>query len=181
MARIPAGGAPVIGMLRAVATSLESASRLLDRTCLIGAGGITLLLLVLVIVQVFARHILQQPPGWTEEAGRYCMIWAGLLGASVAFRRRQDPRLLAVEHLSGRRLRVAGLADALTVVVFCGVLLAVSPGFIARQALRHSDALQLNMGVVTAILPLFAAVMMVHALALLAARWTATDRYAPDR
>jgi TRAP-type C4-dicarboxylate transport system permease small subunit len=171
----------VTGLLRAMARGLESASRLLERACLLGAGGFTLLLLGLVLLQVFARYLLQQPPGWTEEAGRYCMIWAGLLGASVAFRRRQDPRLLAVEQLSGRRLRAAGLADALTVMVFCGVLLAVSPGFITRQALRHSDALQLNMGLVTAILPLFAAVMLVHALELLTTPWKDADRSSAGR
>ncbi|TVQ49110.1 MAG: TRAP transporter small permease subunit [Gammaproteobacteria bacterium] len=159
------------GVLPALADGLNRTSRVLDRACLAGAMGFTVLLLILVLVQVFARYVLAQPPGWTEEAGRYCMIWAGLLGASVAFRRRQDPRLLAIEQLVGRRLRLAELADALTVLVFCGVLLAVSPGFVARQALRHSDALQLNMGLVGAILPVFAAVMLVHAGALLTAAW----------
>lgn len=164
---------------RVLADGLHRTSRLLDRICLSGAIVFTVLLLVLVLVQVFARYVLAQPPGWTEEAGRYCMIWAGLLGASVAFRRRQDPRMLAIEQLTGRRLRLAELADALTVLVFCGVLLAVSPGFVARQALRHSDALQLNMGVVGAILPVFAAVMLVHALSLLASAWATGVRSKP--
>lgn len=166
----------MISVARAVADGLEWTSRLLDRLCLSGAVAFTVVLLALVLLQVFARYVLAQPPGWTEEAGRYCMIWAGLLGASVAFRRRQDPRMLAIKQLSGRRLRLAELADALTVLVFCGVLLAFSPGFVARQALRHSDALQINMGLVTAILPLFAAVMLVHALALLSAHWRVAER-----
>jgi TRAP-type C4-dicarboxylate transport system permease small subunit len=44
------------------------------------------LLAVLVLAAVFWRYVLQDALVWTEEAGRYLMIWMGFLGAAVAVR-----------------------------------------------------------------------------------------------
>ena len=53
-----------------------------------------IVLVAAVLLQVVARYIFQQPPPYTEELARYAMIWAGLIGASMAFKRRFDPALM---------------------------------------------------------------------------------------
>jgi TRAP-type C4-dicarboxylate transport system permease small subunit len=44
------------------------------------------LLVVVVVVSVFCRYILLWPITWSEEVGRYVMIWLGFLAASIAVR-----------------------------------------------------------------------------------------------
>ena len=34
----------------------------------------------LIAIQVVARYVFSEPPGWTEEGARYAMVWSGLLG-----------------------------------------------------------------------------------------------------
>ena len=69
-------------------------SRGIDRL----AGAATMVFLVAlvgaVMVQVVARYVLNSPPPWTEEMARYAMIWAGLMGATLSFKRRFDPALV---------------------------------------------------------------------------------------
>src|SRR5262245_37488268 len=42
---------------------------------------------VVVFAGVFYRYVLLRPLGWTEEVGRFCLIWASLLGTYLAYRR----------------------------------------------------------------------------------------------
>ena len=43
-------------------------------------------LVVVVVASVFFRYILLSPITWSEEVGRYTMIWLGFLAASIAVR-----------------------------------------------------------------------------------------------
>lgn len=43
-------------------------------------------LVVVVVASVFFRYILLSPITWSEEVGRYVMIWVGFLAASIAMR-----------------------------------------------------------------------------------------------
>lgn len=43
-------------------------------------------LVVVVVASVFFRYILLSPLSWSEEVGRYVMIWLGFLAASIALR-----------------------------------------------------------------------------------------------
>ena len=44
------------------------------------------ILVVIVVTGVFFRYILGSSIPWSEEVGRYLMIWLGFLGASLALR-----------------------------------------------------------------------------------------------
>jgi len=41
-------------------------------------------LVVVVVVSVIFRYVLLAPLSWSEEVGRYLMIWVGFLAASIA-------------------------------------------------------------------------------------------------
>jgi len=43
-------------------------------------------LVVVVVASVLFRYILLSPLSWSEEVGRYVMIWLGFLAASIALR-----------------------------------------------------------------------------------------------
>ena len=58
-------------------------------------------MVVLVMFQVLARYVFRAVPVWTEEAARYCMVWGGLFGATVAFHGDLDPRLIQPPKAQG--------------------------------------------------------------------------------
>jgi TRAP-type C4-dicarboxylate transport system permease small subunit len=97
----------------------------------------TLLLTImtlLVIYQVFARYILNNPSDFTQELIRYFLIWTGFIGAAYAFVTRQHMSLVYFrEKMSPEKQRyllifVDGivLLFALVVMVFGGTQLTIS-------------------------------------------------------
>lgn len=158
--------------------ALAGASMVLDRVAL---GGAVLGLVVMVgavVVQIVGRYVFAQPPVWTEELARYAMIWAGCLGASVAFRRLADPRVidLAAHPRPGLR-RLTAVAGAGAAVAFLGPILwfglfgpGMDParGHLARSARRTSEALEIPMSWIAAAPAVMSALILIHALILIA-------------
>jgi TRAP-type C4-dicarboxylate transport system permease small subunit len=68
---------------------MEALERFADRVAYWTGIGVMVLVAaftLLVCVSVFLRYGLSQGLDWSEEAGRYLMIWMGFLGASLALR-----------------------------------------------------------------------------------------------
>jgi TRAP-type C4-dicarboxylate transport system permease small subunit len=148
-------------MIRAV----HIVSSALDRFCRTVSVGFLSLMLLLVVFQVVARYIFQAAPVWTEEGARYCMVWSGLFGATVAFRRDRDPRLFQPPR-SGPRVWIlsAFWFRVLAAVVFLGPVLYHSDRFLARGLHRTTEALQIPMAWVTVAVPLTALIIFAHVL-----------------
>jgi TRAP-type transport system small permease protein len=135
------------------------------------------------LLQVVMRYGLRAPPVWTEELARYAMVWAGLLGAVVAFFHRADPVLVAGwSARAGWRARAAGLCRAFGVTLFLGPIvwygvfgagMNVDRGFLARSAGRQAEMLDIPMIWVTAVVPLALAAIVAVAWIQAAARGTA--------
>ena len=130
------------------------------------AVGFLSLMLVLVLFQVLARYIFQSVPIWTEEAARYCMIWGGLLGATVAFAGDLDPRLIQPPK-TGPKVWVVSAAwvRAVTAVVFLGPVLYHSDRFLRRGLHRTSEGMEIPMTFVTAAVPLAVIIIFIHLIA----------------
>jgi len=146
----------------------------LDRFCRGAAVGFLSLMLLLVLFQVLARYIFQVVPVWTEEAARYCMIWGGLFGATVAFRGDLDPRLIQPPS-SGSKAWIAGATwlRGVATVVFLGPVLYHSDRFLARSLHRISEALEVPMAWMTIAVPLVVVIIFIHLLARLTGSDTA--------
>ncbi len=151
---------------------LARLSRWVDRVCRLGAGGFLALMVVLIAIQVVARYLFSEPPGWTEEAARYAMVWSGLLGAAVAFKAGGDPVLLRLQSLEGRAairwLRAAAVLLFLgPILYFCifGPGWDLARGFMARSASRNSEAIGVSMLWFSAALPVSFLAILVHAAA----------------
>jgi TRAP-type C4-dicarboxylate transport system permease small subunit len=65
---------------------LQRVSAVLRRGTEIVVMVLMAFLVVVVVASVFFRYILLSPFTWSEEVGRYVMIWLGFLAASLAVR-----------------------------------------------------------------------------------------------
>jgi TRAP-type C4-dicarboxylate transport system permease small subunit len=113
--------------------------------------------------QVLARYVFRAVPVWTEEAARYCMVWGGLLGATVAFKADRDPKLLSVPtHGAKAWLRSAAILRATAVLCFLGPILYHSDKFLMRHWHRTAEALGMSTVWVTLAVPFAVAVIFIH-------------------
>jgi TRAP-type C4-dicarboxylate transport system permease small subunit len=150
----------------------------IDQFCRATAVGFLSLMLLLVLFQVLARYIFQAVPVWTAEAARYCMIWGGLSGATVAFRADQDPRLIQPPK-TGSKIWVIAAAwlRSVAAVVFLGPILYHSDRFLARSLHRVSDGLEVSMAWITVAVPLTVVIILIH----LMVRLIGFDADQPDK
>lgn len=156
-------------------TLIGRASDALHWLCRWGALFAVLLMVVFIGIQVVARYLWSDPPGWTEEAARYAMVWAGLLGATLAFRMRTDPVLVKLRFFERTGpLVVAEALRAAATVVFLGPIwfycifgpgFDVSRGYIARSMQRTAESIGIPMGWFVMALPIAITVIFVHLLA----------------
>ncbi len=142
---------------------VQQISDALDRACRAGAIGFFSAMVVLVMFQVLARYVFRAVPVWTEEAARYCMVWGGLLGATVAFKADRDPKLIA-PPVAGPRywLKAAALLRAAAVLCFLGPILYHSNRFLLRHWDRTAEALGISTFWVTLAVPAAVAVIFIH-------------------
>ncbi|MBN7760566.1 TRAP transporter small permease subunit [Nitratireductor aquibiodomus] len=171
--------------MKHIAKSVIRFSNGLDRLATVMAGVALVILVGAVMLQVLARYVFNQPPAYTEELARYAMIWAGLMGATISFKRRFDPALFTGE---GSRNALLGLAAALmrsAVVliyllpilwyVFYGPNMNPARGFLLRHSRTMADALPFSTFWVAVAVPIMIVFILVH----LAARWCGDDGVPP--
>jgi len=142
---------------------LSSISLRLEQLSRTAAVGFLSLMLGLVLFQVLARYIFQSVPVWTEEAARYCMIWGGLLGATVAFAGDLDPRLIQPPKTGPKAwILSAAWIRAAAVVVFLGPVLYHSDRFLRRGWHQTSAGMEIPMALVTIAVPLAVIIIFIH-------------------
>ena len=169
--------------MSAVGRIVLGLSRGIDRL----AGAATMVFLVAlvtaVMVQVVARYVLNSPPAWTEEMARYAMIWAGLMGATLSFKRRFDPALVnrgpGATAATGPRAvllaTVAGIVQGLVVLIYLLPILWHSfygPNMNPERSflMRHSRMTAETLGFPTLLVAIAVPLMVVFILIHLAAR-----------
>lgn len=132
----------------------------------------TIAMVVLVAIQVVARYGFSAPPQWTEEAARYCMVWAALLGSTVSFYEKADPTISSPPRGLLRLMpRTLVLVRAIAVYLFVLPILWFAPSFLVRQSIRITDALEWRMSYIAAIIPIWGAILILHATAEAIAPW----------
>jgi len=153
-----------------VRRTISRSSDYLDVGCQWAATGFFGALLILVLFQVVTRYILRNPPAWTEELARYCMVWGGMLGATVAFKGGADPCLVQPPKQGNRIwIRAALFLRAAATVAFLGPILYYSDKFLMRAWHRSTEALGIPTALVTVAVPFAVAVILFHLLAQLLA------------
>ncbi len=155
---------------------LARTSDSIDLGCQWAATGFFFALLLIVIFQVVTRYLLQNAPVWTEEVARYCMVWGGLLGATVAFKEGSDP-FLVPPPTRGNPIWLSGarILRAMATVAFLGPILYHSDRFLLRTWQRSTEALGIPTAVITVAVPLAVMIIFFHLLAQLLGKSDPSD------
>jgi TRAP-type C4-dicarboxylate transport system permease small subunit len=161
--------------MRKLALTLDRFSAGLNSIALWGAVLAVLVMTLSASWQVLARYVLDAPPVWTEELARRAMVWAGMLGASCAFRASADPSLFPnMRDIEGKTGMVLTMIRGIGVLAFAapviwysvfGAKMNMARGFLARSAGRQAEMLDVAMIWFTAAVPLAFAIILIHALA----------------
>jgi TRAP-type C4-dicarboxylate transport system permease small subunit len=137
--------------------ALGSIKRVLDRGLEILVAVVMGVLVLDVTWQVVTRFVLRKPSSWTEEAATFLMIWVGLLGASVALRRRAH---LGIDYFVGKlrpggQRATAAVAFAITAAFSLLVMVVGGVVLVARTLAgeQTSAALGIKMGYVYLAVP----------------------------
>ena len=121
-------------------------------------------MLGLVLLQIVGRYLFQNPPPWTEEAARFCMVWCGLLGAGSALFRRADPKL--TNGIRSHSRSVAWLLRSgrlLAISMFIVPWIAFGIGFVGRHSYRVTESMNWNSAIVVIVIPIAALILLLHA------------------
>lgn len=174
--------------MQRLATGLDRLSARLDRVAMALAVAALGIMLGAALWQTVARYMFNSPPIWTEELARRAMVWAGMLGASCAFRAGANPVLFpAMVAIRGGTGAVLSLMRAAGVLVFVGPVLwfsvfapgmNVARGFLGRSLERQAEMLGVPMIWFTAAVPVALAIILIHMLAVLASELAGRDAIA---
>ncbi len=120
-----------------------------------------------VFLQVVYRYLLAQPLQWSEELARYAFVWISLFGAALSVRRRGHFGMdffLRMLPARGRRVLTAfvhlAMGAVMVVLLINGVLL------VEKTAAQRSPAMEISMGWAYACVPIGAALMLIHLVAI---------------
>jgi TRAP-type C4-dicarboxylate transport system permease small subunit len=114
-----------------------------------------------VFVGVVWRYVLVSPLGWTEEVGRFSLMWSSLLGMYLAYRRAEHIRVDAIvnrmSETTRRKLQVASTALMAVFLVALTIL-----GFTYSFAFMGSPSaiLELPLGAIYLALPISSLLML---------------------
>ncbi|MFT7593935.1 MAG: TRAP-type C4-dicarboxylate transport system permease small subunit [Paracoccaceae bacterium] len=174
--------------MKALARCVDTLSARLHSIALWGAVLAVLVMAMSASWQVFARYLLDAPPVWTEELARRAMVWAGMLGASCAFRMQADPTLFpGMRNIPGRAGLVLALIRAAGVVIFAtpviwyslfGAKMNMARGFMGRSLDRQAEMLDVAMIWFTVAVPLAFCLILIHLCADVMMR--VTGQYQPQ-
>lgn len=161
--------------MRALSRLIDHMSAVLYRIALWGAVAAVLVMALSASWQVIARYLLDAPPVWTEELSRRAMVWAGMLGASCAFRAKTDPTLFpGMRDVTGWTGNLLALIRAGGVILFAtpviwyslfGANMNMARGFLGRSLERQAEMISLPMIWFTAAVPLAFSLIVIHMLA----------------
>ena len=118
---------------------------------------------VVVFLEILFRYVLDFPLFWTAEFARYCLVWASLIGATIAFKRGEHIAVtFFLNRFPPRSRRVMTMAAEISVAVFLAVILWGGIQLIMVTSRQLSPALQISMAIPYSALPMASAVMLIH-------------------
>lgn len=145
-----------------IARSLNSISALMNRVSRNLGMLMLLVMLCAVALQVIARYLFLSPPAWTEELARYAMVWAGYLGATVAFYSNEDPVLHMPKDGTELRKKTYLVARSVAGLVFLLPVVYWSPTILEHHMLRETESLKFVSAYVMLIVPIFSSIILFH-------------------
>lgn len=110
--------------------------------CFAGIAAI----LIVGVLQVFARYVLHSSLFWSEEFMRYLMLWIVAVGAGISYSRGQFLGMrMVVEKLPEGMRRAADVLSAILILIFLGVIIWYGVTFSWGTRRQTAVALGLSM------------------------------------
>ena len=132
---------------------------------------------VIVVLQVFARYVLNNSLFWSEELARYCLVWISFLGASIAYHDRVHPGVnLLFSRLSPNMERLVAILVHLISLGLFSIMVIHGIQFAVFIRLQITPALAIPKWIIMGIIPLSGAIFMVHGVRFLAKEIQGDDR-----
>jgi TRAP-type transport system small permease protein len=86
-------------------------------------GGALLVIVIITILQVIARFVFDSPLTWTDELGRFILIWMVFIGAAIVS---YDDKHMAVEVVQEKMSPKVKLISSLIMRVMILIFLAIT-------------------------------------------------------
>jgi TRAP-type C4-dicarboxylate transport system permease small subunit len=135
------------------------------------------LLTAVVALQVVNRLALHLPVIWSEEAARFLFFWVVLLGAAISVRRRRhfvlDITPRRWRHGAGTQQFLLEVIPDLCVLGFTVLLLVQGLVYVRAGTFRTASNSGVNMALVYAAIPVFAALAIAYSVVNLLADYRA--------
>lgn len=123
---------------------------------------------VVICAQVFARYVLHHSIPWSEELGRYLMIWLALTGAGVAFRKGANVAItLILDKLAPRPRAWMQILGKIVMGIFLAVLIRQGIGLVTFFSMQKSPAMRISMAWPYASMFVAGLFMMIHLIYLM--------------
>ncbi len=120
---------------------------------------------VIVFVGVTFRYVLLEPISWTEEVGRFFLVWVSFIGTYLAHRRSQHIGVtVLVDGLTPARQKYVRIVVSALLAVFMMMLMVQGTAYTTAFARYYSPILELPLGIVYAALPVAATLMLIAIL-----------------
>lgn len=108
----------------------------------------TILLILSVLLQIFARFFLEKAPPWTEEASRLFFIYAIAFASGLAMKSNEYVQLdLIYKRLSGKWKRRLDTLIPVMILVLFGLAAIFSVSFILLGVPENSPSMNMSMSV----------------------------------
>ena len=117
--------------------------------------GLVVVMVLLVLWQVVARYLLNNPSSFSEALTRYLFVWLVLITSTYAFGSRDHMYIAALnDKLKGKAKTIVNiLIEALT-ILFAGCVMVYGGSIITRMQIVSLDSsLHIPMGVVYGVIP----------------------------
>jgi TRAP-type C4-dicarboxylate transport system permease small subunit len=138
-------------------------------------------IMLVVVLQIVARHALPQVPAWTEELSRYLFIHAIVLASGSVIVRQRHVRLeLFHERLSPRRATILTIAGHVLVAAFVILLLSHAWRFMLVGQRQTSPTLGISMSWVFASALVFLSLTGLFSILSAVQAWLAHCNRSPD-
>lgn len=113
-------------------------------------------MVLLVLWQVIARYLLNNPSTFTEALTRYLFVWLVLVSATYAFGGRDHMCISVLNaRLKGRAKAAVNLLIELLTILFAACVMTFGGSVIARMQMVSMDSsLHIPMGIVYSIIPI---------------------------
>lgn len=156
--------------MKVLSTASAYVNRLVEATVFVMLA----IMVIVISAAVFWRYVLNDSLSWSEELGRYLLVWISFLGASIGTYQAAHISITVVTDRLPPSLRWwTQLTTDLMIVAFLSAILYQSIKILPVMAVRIAPTLGLRMSIVYIVLPLSSTVMLLHMVARCAATLSA--------